>query len=126
MHDVSCLYQTRASGQVRGVWSSGGMKCDVVKDYAFLHMAEDLDSQSFKANECAWHCTRANFQPPLVWEKTRVAAIGCGKEDHWSKEIKGMSWPTLLSSTIRSMERTPWAIGNPCMRRMHRERSATD
>lgn len=45
-------------------------------------------AQSFKANECAWHCTRASFQPPLVWEKTRVAAIGCGKEDHWSKEIK--------------------------------------
>ena len=47
------------------------MKCDVVKDYAFLHVerAEDLDSQSLKANECAWRCTRASFQPPLMWEK---------------------------------------------------------
>lgn len=60
------------------------------------------------------------------WEKTRVAAHGCGKEEHWSKEIKGMSWLTLLSSTVRNMERTPCAIGNPCMRRMHWEHSATD
>ena len=41
------------------------------------------------------------------WCGRRVAAIGCGKEEHWSKEIKGISWPTLLSSTMRNMERTP-------------------
>lgn len=48
---------------------------------------------------------RASFQPPMVWEDQGGAAHGLWKEEHWSKEIKGMSWLTLLGSTVRNMER---------------------
>ncbi|RMB90540.1 hypothetical protein DUI87_33141 [Hirundo rustica rustica] len=70
------------------------IECDIVKDYAFVHMerAEDaveairgLDNTESKASGCACSCPPAGCGRRPGWE-TRAAATRCGKEGHWSKE----------------------------------------
>ncbi|CAK7295372.1 RNA-binding protein 4 [Vulpes lagopus] len=72
------------------------IECDIVKDYAFLHMerAEDaveaigaLTTQSFKANECTRSCPPAGLGLHPGWE-TRAAALGVGKRGTGPKRVR--------------------------------------
>ena len=72
------------------------IECDIVKDYAFVHVerTEDavglsgaLTTQSFKAHERTCSCPPAGFGLLLGWE-TRVAAVSVGRRGTGQKSAQ--------------------------------------
>ncbi|OCT84184.1 hypothetical protein XELAEV_18022325mg [Xenopus laevis] len=93
---VSNLSSSCTSEELRAKFEEYGavLECDIVKDYAFVHMEisaealdaiKNLDNTEFKGKRMHVQLSTSRLRvTPGMGERTRC--YRCGKEGHWSKE----------------------------------------
>lgn len=110
---VSYLCQTTSLWfKFAGVWTSGEWNVTswkIMPSYMWNGQRTLTHGVSRQMNERGVHEPASNHP----WWEDQGGCSRLWKRGALVKEIKGMSWLTLLSSTVRNMERTPCAIGNP-------------